>query len=712
MKPIKNHLTAFIVFLLVATIFTTSASIEHNLSLFRQEKEVKDSLTLIKSELEGLIEARMLSSNGLIAFRKVKPDFTQEDFEAFVSSIFYSPTQVLMNITYITDTTITHIYPYESMKAAVGEDLSKQPNQIDYLNYVKNTRKSTLTGPVDLVQGGQGIIVRIPVLKSHDQVDQIAIVFDYDKLIEASGIISHATDHFTALTIINPYSSEIDVIWSNFESESKDYITQEINIEDFTLQLVSLPKNGWDGKTVLFNLLIGIGTIFSLGASVAVSHVLSSNQKLLKNNSEIKYLLEHDELTDLYNRRKFYNTLNECLSDNSSGFIALLDMDNFKNINDILGHTYGDKILNHIAKILHEESSNEVSIYRIGGDEFVFLCDGCKHAELMNQRLARIIHNFMINNEVDQVQNYLTSSIGVVNYPKDGQKVEDLLLKAEVAMYRAKKNGKNQVVHYSNDLMSDFEEKIAIESRLRDAVHNNGFMLLYQPIIKSPTGEVAYFEALIRLRDFSYPPNVFIPVAEETGMILQIGHWLIVEAMKQIVCWKDAGKTPVPIAINMSPRQIYDTSIVEFYEDCIKEYQIDPSLIEIEITESVLLENSHEQISTLEKLKALGLSIALDDFGTGYSSLNYLTYMPVDKIKIDKSLKDRFIERNQADVLEGLIALIHGLDLVVVAEGVELSEESQMLRQFKCDFLQGYLFSKPVKGEQAQLLIGHQYKMK
>ena len=334
------------------------------------------------------------------------------------------------------------------------------------------------------------------------------------------------------------------------------------------MQLISLPKNGWNGKTILFNLLIGIGTIFSLGASVAVSHVLSTNQKLRKTNSEIKYLLEHDELTDLYNRRKFYTTLNACLSDKSSGFIALLDMDNFKNINDILGHTYDDKILNHIAKILHEESSNEVSIYRIGGDEFVFLCDGCKHSDFLDQRLARIIHSFMVNNEVDRVKNYLTSSIGVVNYPNDGQNVEDLLLKAEVAMYRAKKNGKNQVVHYSNDLMSDFEEKIAIESRLRDAVQNEDFMLLYQPIIKSRTGEVSYFEALIR-----------------------------------------------------------------------------------------------------------------------------------------------FIERDQADVLEGLISLIHGLDLVVVAEGVELNEESQMLRQFECDFLQGYLFSKPVKGEQAQLLIGHQYKM-
>ena len=568
MKLSKNNLTAFIVFLLVATIFTTSASIEHNLTLFRQEKEVRDSLTLIKSELEGLIESRMLSSNGLIAFSKVKPNFTQEDFETFVSNIFYAPNQVLMNITYITDTIITHIYPYESMKAAIGEDLSKQPNQVEYLNYVKNTRKSTLTGPVDLVQGGQGIIVRIPVLKSYDKVDQIAIVFDYNKLIESSGIITHSQDHFTSLAIVNPQSNKKEILWNNFESEPKDSIVQDITFEDFTLQLISLPKNGWNGKTILFNLLIGIGTIFSLGASVAVSHVLSTNQKLRITNSEIKYLLEHDELTDLYNRRKFYTTLNACLSDKSSGFIALLDMDNFKNINDILGHTYGDKILNHIAKILHEESSNEVSIYRIGGDEFVFLCDGCKHSDFLDQRLARIIHSFMVNNEVDRVKNYLTSSIGVVNYPNDGQNVEDLLLKAEVAMYRAKKNGKNQVVHYSNDLMSDFEEKIAIESRLRDAVQNEDFMLLYQPIIKSRTGEVSYFEALIR-----------------------------------------------------------------------------------------------------------------------------------------------FIERDQADVLEGLISLIHGLDLVVVAEGVELNEESQMLRQFECDFLQGYLFSKPVKGEQAQLLIGHQYKM-
>ena len=711
MKLSKNHLTAFIVFLLVATIFTTSASIEHNLSLFRQEKAVKDALILIKSEIQSLIESRVLSSNGLIAFRNVKPDFTQDDFETFVSEIFYTPNQVLKNITYITESTITHIYPYEPYQSAIGQDLSKQPLQIEFINLVNSTRKSILTGPVDLVQGGKGIIVRIPVLKSYDKIDQIAIVFDYEKLIESTGIIAHGQNHYLALTVLNPQSGENDVIWSNYEFVSSNYVSQEIDFEDFKLQLISQPKKGWDRKTPLFNLLIGLGTVFSLAASVAVSHVLSTNQKLKKTNSEIKYLLEHDELTNLYNRRKFYTTLSTSLNDKRTGFIALMDMDNFKNINDILGHTYGDKILSHIADILHNESSNDISIYRIGGDEFVFLCDGCKRLDVVDQKLNRVIQNLKINNEVDQVQNYLTSSIGVVNYPRDGLNVEELLLKAEVAMYRAKLNGKNQIVYYTNDLMSDFEEKIAIENKLRDAVQNEDFILLYQPIISADTLNVEYFEALIRLKDFSYPPNIFIPVAEETGMILPIGRWLIVEAMKQLVCWKNAGIEPIPIAINMSPRQIYDTTIVDFIKSCLDEYQITPSMIEIEITESVLLENSHEQISTLEKLKALGLSIALDDFGTGYSSLNYLTYMPVDKIKIDKSLKDRFIERDQADVLEGLIALIHGLDLVVVAEGVEHSVEGKMFKQFKCDYLQGYLFSKPVKGEQAQTLIGHHYNL-
>lgn len=235
--------------------------------------------------------------------------------------------------------------------------------------------------------------------------------------------------------------------------------------------------------------------------------------------------------------------------------------------------------------------------------------------------------------------------------------------------------------------------------------------MLYQPQVKVQTGEVVGFEALLRFRDYNIAPYLFIPVAEETGLITEIGKWVTKEAINQIIKWKEKGYEVKPIAINFSARQLNDDKYLKFLEETIKEGNVEPKYLEIEITESILLERTEETIEFLKRLKNMGVKIALDDFGTGYSSLSYLTYMPVDKIKLDKSLNDKFLEIENIKVMDSLISLAHSLNLEVTAEGIEEVEQYKRLKIGECDYIQGYLFSKPLKVEDAEKVYNHVFTL-
>lgn len=276
-------------------------------------------------------------------------------------------------------------------------------------------------------------------------------------------------------------------------------------------------------------------------------------------------------------------------------------------------------------------------------------------------------------------------------------------MKVDLAMYSAKRAGKNQYKIFNDEIAMKFEEKVQMEKKLRTALENEDFFLVYQPIISAKTSKVEYFEALIRLKDKENNqvilPNNFIPIAESSGIIIPLGKWVILEVINQLNNIIKLGIKPKPIAVNLSPHQVRDKGLYEFLENEIKKKNIDPALIEIEITENVLLENKTANIEILQKIKSLGIKIALDDFGTGFSSLNYLNYLPVDKIKFDKSLKDRIVYHENIKVMSGLIEFVHGFGLSIVAEGVEEKEEFIKLNAEGCDFFQGYLFDKPLEKE-------------
>lgn len=419
----------------------------------------------------------------------------------------------------------------------------------------------------------------------------------------------------------------------------------------------------------------------------------------------IQYLADHDPLTGLFSRRKFEQMVQSDLDGNREGTVLLMDVDNFKNINDSLGHVYGDKVLQHISKLLLEHLCHCGQVFRFGGDEFLIQLTGETDLKNTTHCLTQIVDAFKTHCVIDGTEQLITISTGIARYPIDATSVEDLLIKADVAMYSAKQAGKNQYRAFNREMTLALTAKLKIEQILRQKLSTSGFMLHYQPVVASVSSEIAYFEALIRMKDFSLSPVEFISVAEDTGLILEIGRWVITEAISQMRLWLDAGVSVRPIAINISPRQMYDPHLVAFIASQLHVYGVDAGLIEVEITENILVENREDNLRVLHDLKALGLRIALDDFGTGYSSLNYLTFIPVDKIKLDKSLKDKFIGLESIQVMDSLIGLAHGLQLKVVAEGVEEISEVHRLKRGGCDYLQGYLFSKPLPADRIQMLL-------
>ena len=698
------------VFVIVMSMFMLMAFYEHTLAIERHKQNARDAMLMTQTNLESIITSRMISMKNIAAYVEIDHDFTQREYASFAKNIYTSSEDIVKSMTFITDTTITHIYPYEENKAAIGIDLANEASQKELILYAKEHQKAVFAAPVNLVQGYVGIVVRIPVMIRDAYYGQVAIVFDYDKTMDISGIKHLSQNYIVELVGSDSISGHRAVIWSSGTFPDGEPLVQEVNLYDSVLTLSAMPPEGWQGKTQLFYMIWIIGLLVSSFAFVGMYKVLTFNDELKvanddlentviqlqKSKAYIKHMAEHDALTELYNRRKFVDFLKGQLEAGYYGSLLLLDIDNFKNINDTLGHVYGDKILVSVSNILKEAVDDNTYVFRLGGDEFVVLMQNETDQRLIDRCIENILYQLEQGNEIDAIKNHVTASIGVSRYPVDGCTVEELLLKADVAMYSAKKLGKNRSQYFFNDLISNFENRVNLENNLRDAFETQAFMLYYQPIIDSKTGDVFSFEALLRLKDLSMPPNVFIPIAEENGMIIPLGKWVICEVLNQLQNWKKEGFEVKPVAINLSARQLYDATIVTYIKNELLIRDLEPSMIEIEITESVLIDNKDENIKVLTALKELGIVISLDDFGTGYSSLNYLTYMPVDKIKLDKSLKDRFIHMADTQIVDGLISIAHGLNLKVVVEGVEDAHECDKLIAADCDFMQGYYFSRPM----------------
>jgi diguanylate cyclase (GGDEF)-like protein len=426
----------------------------------------------------------------------------------------------------------------------------------------------------------------------------------------------------------------------------------------------------------------------------------AKNIEMLKEKYE--HLAHHDFLTNLPNRFKFMNHLDDIMSQYRPGAILLLDIDNFKEVNDTMGHLYGDELLKEFATRLERVSDEHFFASRFGGDEFIILLSDLREMSEVEEYIYRIKtaleDAFLLENK----ENHLEYSMGVTRFPFDSNDANELLMYADTALYQVKQAGKNSCLFYNNAMQENLKDKTEIDTILRQAIKEDGFKLVYQPQVSVETGEIVGFEALIRLKEHKISPGKFISIAEENGLINKIGRWVTKEVIHQLAEWKKSGMNLKPVAFNFSSKQIQDKSYLEYLKNLLEEYEVSTEFIEIEITESILLENSDETYAFLNQLKEIGIKIALDDFGTGYSSLNYLAYIPVNKVKLDKSLIDKFLNLDNSAVISSIISLAHSLNLSIIAEGIEMLEQYNLLKTEGCDYIQGYLFSMPLSVDETE----------
>jgi diguanylate cyclase (GGDEF)-like protein len=417
----------------------------------------------------------------------------------------------------------------------------------------------------------------------------------------------------------------------------------------------------------------------------------------------INFLAEHDPLTNLPNRRMFNEKLAQSIENGKRGTVLLLDLDNFKAMNDTLGHLFGDKVLKHLSQKLEAMAGSDLFISRFGGDEFMLLYEMNENNEDIMDLIKRLFAAINEKFQIDQIEVKIEFSIGVSMFPKDSMDMNELIKYADMALYDVKGSSKNGYSFYNNVMAEQLIFRQSVKNILRDAIDNDGFKVLYQPQVAIPNGEVIGYEALLRLKKSGISPADFIAIAEEDGMIIEIGRIVTELVLKQMYDWKEKGLVLKPVSINFSTIQIQDHEYKEFLLEKLEKYEIDPKLIVIEITESIFLENKETTIVFLNELRSYGIKIAVDDFGTGYSSLSYLTFLPIDAIKLDRTLNIKFLELENISVMDSLISLAHSLNLKVVAEGIEEKEQVKRLIVGKCDVIQGFYFCGPLEAEDVEI---------
>ncbi len=432
-----------------------------------------------------------------------------------------------------------------------------------------------------------------------------------------------------------------------------------------------------------------------------------------KSEARLEYQVNHDDLTNLPNRNFFTKYLSQAVINAKNQdyllVVMFLDIDRFKNINNSLGHEIGDKLIQDFAQRLKNSLSSSDLIARWGGDEFTILIPEINNLQEITKISEKILKTFKHPFQINGQELYLSASIGIAIYPRDGESAETLIKNADVALYRTKKEGRNNFQFYNPSMNFQASLLLKIENLLHYALEKDEFVLYYQPQMNLKNNKIYGLEALLRWNNPELgmiPPDKFIPIAEETGLIVPIGEWVLKTACQQNKTWQDKGLPPLRIGVNLSPRQFQEPELVSQIVKILNETGLDPNFLELEITETTVMQNPKLASQYLESLLKIGVHISMDDFGTGYSSLGYLKNFPLHTIKIDKTFIKE-LKNNPKDlaIISAVITLGRGFNMRVIAEGVETPEQLELLRHLQCEEIQGYLLSHPLTSEEVEKFL-------
>jgi PAS domain S-box-containing protein len=476
--------------------------------------------------------------------------------------------------------------------------------------------------------------------------------------------------------------------------------------------------------------LHGLGKLDNAGTVVHLSGTIQDVTELKEAEQRIRFLAHYDGITGLPNRQFFMERVQQALAHarrhRQQLCVLSLDLDQFKRINDSLGHSAGNELLIAVAGRLGDtvRASDTLAhadepplsgprpvetVARLGGNEFSLLITELTHYHDAAKVARRLLEELRKPFHLNGAEMFISASIGLALYPLDGEDAEAVVRNAGAAMHFAKEQGRDNYQFYSRAMNATALEKLSLESQLRKALERDELVLNFQPKIRASTGQILGVEALIRWKHPELgmiPPNQFIPVAEETGLVVQIGDWVLRRACRQNQAWREQGFPPVHVAVNIASPHFRQGDLIGSVAAALEESRLDPQLLELEVTESMLMQNVDATLDTLSRLKDMGVRLAIDDFGTGYSSLSYLKRFPLDTLKIDRSfIKDLPRAAEDAAIAKAIIGMAHSLKLSVVAEGVETTEQLAFLQQHGCDVVQGFVFSRPVPADEFEMLL-------
>ena len=610
---------------------------------------------------------------------------------------------------------IEYIYPLAGNEAALGLDVLNHPSYREAAQLAIKEKRMIAVGPVKLVQGGIAVISRTPIFKetsgpgANEFWGFASALIYLTPLLESSGIHKLESEGY-AISLERRHNDSNEV-FEFYRSEraldSSALVQAEITLPSgsWTLSLSHDISNNLVTRTInMMAISLLLASICAWSLYNILIRPLELQKEVDKKTLELKELAFKDPLTGLPNRRFLNDQMTDIIQHitkhHSFGAFIYFDLDNFKSINDTIGHDVGDKVLIKIAERLSMQTSDNDVVVRLGGDEFVIVLTEAGSVEEVRSKAQNILNCTQKIISIDYREFKQSTSLGITLIPNHGSQLLTLMQCADVALYEAKRRGKNQFVIFDESMRQNTIDMHNEELALAKAIEEEQLILHFQPQFDLELNKIIGAEALVRWehpeKGLVYPDN-FIPLAEQSGQILELGNYVIRKSFEYLAHREQLGLYPILLHINLSSLQLNDPNLVPYVKQMIQQFKIPGHYIGFEITETTLLTDIAHAKKTLEQLKMLGICVAIDDFGTGFSSLGQLKNLPVDLLKIDRSfVRDLETDKDDRMMVEAIIAMAHKLDIMVIAEGVETIEQLNMLRSFNCDLGQGYYISRPI----------------
>lgn len=691
----------------------------HNLRENEQRHLISDIVAAQAATIERHLSRTLSATYFLKSLLEINPE-EMTHFDNYAANIIESLGGIT-NLQLAPNGIISNIYPLKGHEKALGHNLLVDDKHKEDAKLALSSKQLTLSGPFELIQGGMAIVGRNPVfLKGEDNAEQFwgfaSVVIYLNDLLTTTGLDQlKDKGYYYQLSFNDNYSkSNYDLSESHRNTEPlSSMIKQAIKVPngEWLLSMKPVVQTGQQvAITIQVLLALSISALMAYFSYVLLKQPLILKRLVIKKTEELNKLAFYDPLTDLCNRRLFNDLLKRMVTriqrDGNQFALLYLDIDEFKRINDTLGHEAGDELLKVVGLRLSNALRKSDTVARLGGDEFCIILPDINTSTNAARVAEKIKEAIRPPVKLGEHEVRITISIGITLAPGDGLDATELLKNADLAMYSAKEKNRDCYQFFSPALNADMLEQIVLEQDLRQALERNEFTLHFQPQICLFTGEISGIEALVRWhhpdKGLLYPGG-FIQQAEDSGLILPLGAWVLKQACRQL---DQLNRPELTLSVNLSTRQLADPNLLQTIQFALTDSGIEPHRLELEITETALMEKMEQAIEILNKIKMLGVTIAIDDFGTGYSSLSQLKNLPVDILKIDREfIQDITTRADNAVITDVIISVGHKLGLTVVAEGIETKEQAAYLTAMGCDMAQGYFFNRPMDMAALQNLL-------